>query len=66
MDPGHLIAIQLILLYTILGPLVLLAIYVLFDSFSKRRDTGTIPQDKEKTDPALWVDDDVDEHLGRN
>jgi hypothetical protein len=66
MDPGHLIAIQLILLYTILGPLVLLAIYVLFDSFSKRRDTGTIPQAKEKTDPALWIDDDVDEHLGRD
>jgi len=57
MGPGPLIAIDVVLLYTLLGPLVLLGIYVLFDTLSHRRENSN-PNAKQsasqKTDPALW------------
>lgn len=48
-------------MYTILGPLVLFAIYVLFDSLSK----STKPHDQNISpkDPALWTGDDITTHL---
>ena len=72
LGPGPLIAIDVILLYTIMAPLVLFAIYVLFDSldqFNKDRfdknkqgaGPGTIPGTKtDKKDPALLSDEDVE------
>ena len=64
-DPGTLIATAFVLLYTILGPLVLFAIYVLFDSLQK---TGSINK-REKTalenDPSLWTNENVDSYLSR-
>ena len=62
MGPGPLIAIGVILLYTIIGPLVLFAIYVLFDSLdrlarpSKKQQQETV----ENKDPALWTSEDVE------
>ena len=65
-DPGHLIATYFLLLYTILGPLVLFAIYVLFDSLAKsgRPDIRqALVQDKDE--PALWTCEDINDHLDR-
>ena len=72
--PGPLIAIDVLCLYAILGPLVLFAIYVLFDSLDKFNNdqrnkivqnqaagAGTIQGAKNsKKDPALLSDEDVD------
>lgn len=55
MGPGPLIAIDVILLYTILGPLVLFGIYVLLDSLAV---TGSQVTKKQK-DPALWTHEDL-------
>ena len=65
--PGPLIAIDVILLYAVMGPLVLFALYVLFDSldlFSKNKPVsgpGTRPEIRaDEKDPALLSDDDVE------
>jgi hypothetical protein len=67
MDAGHLIALQLVLLYVILGPLVLLAIYVLFDALSIPGGTEENKEDREVAngDPAFWDDEDINRHLSR-
>ena len=67
MDPGHLIAINLVLLYPILGPLFLFAIYVLFDSLAKSGRPDTTQQDNatDQKDPALWTNADIDEQIKR-
>jgi hypothetical protein len=66
-DPGHLIATYFVLLYTILGPLVLFAIYVLFDFLTKSgRPNGRQPgTPADKSDPALWTTEDINAHLDR-
>lgn len=67
LGPGPLIAIDVVLLYTILGPLVLFAIYVLLDSLNssampgKKQQIGTTG----KKDPALWTSEDIDVHMDR-
>lgn len=58
MGPGPLIAIDVLLLYTILGPLVLFSIYVLFDSLGNASS-----QDKKvmaEKDSALWTGEDIE------
>ena len=67
MDTGHLIALQVTLLYTILGPLVLLALYVLFDALAKLGEPKGNQQDGAATtkDPALWKIEDINTHLSR-
>jgi hypothetical protein len=61
MSPSALIAIDVILLYTLLGPLVLFAVYVLFDRIS-RDDTPPGPAAaRSKKDPALWSARDIDD-----
>lgn len=73
LGPGPLIAIDVFFLYTILGPLVLFAIYVLIDSLDKLNQdqfnkidrsriagTGIIQDAKNnKKDPALLSNEDV-------
>lgn len=64
MDAGHLIAINVVLLYAIAGPLVLVAIYVLFDSLSKHdepKGTSQVPKENQ-LDSALWTDDEITAH----
>ena len=58
MGTGSLIAIDVLLLYLIFGPVVLLGIYVLFDSI----DPAGKPQKNAspEKDPALWTSEDVD------
>lgn len=56
MGPGPLIAIDVILLYTILGPLVLFGIYVLLDSLNATGRQGV----KKQKNPALWINEDID------
>jgi hypothetical protein len=55
---GSLIAIDVLLLYLIFGPVVLLGIYVLFDSI----DPAGKPQEdaSPEKDPALWTSEDMD------
>jgi hypothetical protein len=64
LGPGPLIAIDVVLLYTLFGPLVLFAIYVLFDSLYKSGSSGKKQQDKKK-DPALWTKEDIDGYINR-
>ena len=67
MDTGHLIALHITLLYAILGPLVLFAIYALFDSLSKPGETDANRPDTvtDMKDPALWTDEEINAHLNR-
>ncbi|WP_289021997.1 hypothetical protein [Desulfobacter postgatei] len=60
MGTGPLIAINVMLLYIILGPVLLFAIYVLFDSLDPTGKTkkGSVP----KKDPALWTGEEIDEN----
>lgn len=61
MGPGPLIAIDVILLYTLLGPVVLFGVYVLFDAIERSGQQGkTSQQAKGKKDPALWTLEDVE------
>jgi hypothetical protein len=53
MGPAVLIAIDVLLLYALLGPLVLFAVFVLFDHLSLADRTGT-PGTGDTKDPALW------------
>ncbi len=62
LGPGPLIAIDVILLYAILGPLVLFAIYVLFDSLNKPVKNQQEQPTGEK-DPALWTNEDINVHM---
>lgn len=64
MGPGPLIAIDVILLYTILGPLVLFAVYVLFD-FLSLWDRNHAKKSTFQKDPALWTRTDINNHLNR-
>ena len=67
LDPGHLIAIDVVLLYTILGPLVLLAIYTVFDSLLPSGNSSLNQQNTTtgKNDPALWTGEEIDAHMSR-
>lgn len=69
MGTGPLIAIDVMLLYIILGPVVLLGIYVLFDFLepAEKAPDGKDPtgQTKQKDagpekDPALWTTEEID------
>ena len=67
LGPGPLIAINVVLLYIFFGPLVLFAIYVLFDSLYKSGRSGKKQQEKtiEKKDPALWTKEDIDGYINQ-
>ena len=71
LGPGPLIAIDVVLLYTIFGPLVLFAIYVFFDSLYQSTISESRHQGKhqnrtiKKKDSALWTKRDIDVHMNR-
>jgi hypothetical protein len=59
MSAGSLIAINVLLLYTVLGPMVLLGIYTLFD-FLGEQPPGIFSQDNSGVkDPSLWIQKDL-------
>jgi len=60
MSPGVLIAIDVAILYAVMGPLVLFALYVVFDSMGRKRN-GQVDAaaEKKKIDPALRVDEEI-------
>ena len=64
LSPGMLIAIDVTILYLTMGPLVLYALYVIFDSLGQKNNgksalTNTMTMTKAaKKDPALWSDED--------
>jgi len=59
MGPGPLIAIDVMMLYSFLGPAVLFAVFVLFDAISWKKGPGPGPARAGK-DPALWSAADLD------
>ena len=73
LGPGPLIAIDVILLYAVMGPLVLFALYVLFDfldqfnkdQFDKNKPVsgqGARPGIRaDEKDPTLLSDDDIED-----
>ena len=61
MSPGFVIAINVILLYLLLGPPVLFGIYLLFDVIEKAGQKGQNFQSAIwKKNPALWTLEDID------
>ncbi len=62
--PSVAIAIGVIVLYSIFGPLILYAIYTLLDSFSQKKESQAKDKDTSKeVDPALWSGEDVKTYL---
>ena len=59
-NPGVLIAVDLTFLYLIMGPVVLFAIYTLFDFFirAQEKPSGRI-RVNERKDAAFWTARDV-------
>ena len=63
-DPGTLIAVSVILLYAVLGPVVLFGVYVLFDHLAgKAEKKPTSPKLQQNT--ALWTQKMVHSFLNR-
>ncbi len=64
-DPTILIATSVTLLYLLVGPLILLGIYVLFDSLSKPDSAppGQRPDAAGNADPALWSSTQLQEYF---
>lgn len=64
LSPGMLIALDVTILYLTMGPLVLYALYVTFDSLGQKKDGKSSPMNAmaipktAKKDPALWSDED--------
>jgi hypothetical protein len=54
MDTGLMIAVQLIGLYVILGPLVVLGLYILFDRLAESEPQSNKRVRNLDSDPALW------------
>ena len=65
MGPGPLIAIDVLLLYLILGPLVLFGIYVFFDGLGTQTESNLQKPKSEKA-PALWTDREVRSFLEKS
>ena len=59
LSPGILIAIDVTLLYLVMGPLVLFGLYVLFDSLGRKKEVPHPGPGKGKRDPALWSDEEI-------
>ncbi|MEA1969305.1 MAG: hypothetical protein U9N77_13950 [Thermodesulfobacteriota bacterium] len=68
LSPGVLIAIDVTILYAVMGPLVLFGLYVVFDALGRKKDTSgerieVYSQGRgpgaDKKDPALVVDEDI-------
>ncbi|MFO7750527.1 MAG: hypothetical protein R6V54_10595 [Desulfobacteraceae bacterium] len=60
LSPGFLIAMDVTILYAVMGPLVLFALYVVFDALAgKKQGDQERMIGKEKKDPALRVDEDI-------
>jgi len=61
MSPEMVLVVGLISIYMLLGPVVLLGLYILFDRFEKKKTLMT--PTAETKDPALWTSDDVNYYL---
>lgn len=60
MSPSMMIAIDVTILYLVMGPLVLYGLYVLFDSLGQKPEGDLKPMDNIiKKDTALWSDEDI-------
>jgi len=66
MSPGFLLAGMLLALYCVLGPIIILALYTLFDKLGQAPEDerrALLPKNKTRTDPFLWKENDVRKYL---
>jgi len=62
--PSVAIAIGIIAIYTIFGPLILYGIYALLDSLSQKKESPNADRERDKKDdPALWSGNDVKDYF---
>ena len=62
MSPAPLIALDMVLMYILLGPLVLFAVHVMVDRIG--RDSGPDRDtDRARKDPAVWSFREIDDFL---
>jgi len=54
---GIYLAISVIAIYSIFGPLVLIGLYVLFDKFIEREPV--FEEEKKKSDPSFLTEEDI-------
>jgi len=60
LSPGILIAMDVTILYLVMGPLVLYALYVAFDSLGQTKEPDVTPRNPlAKKDPVIWSDKDI-------
>lgn len=58
LSPGMLIALYVTILYLVMAPLVLYALYVVFDSLGQYTDKGLSGRETNiKKDFAVWTDE---------
>lgn len=53
----------LVSVYMILGPFILLFIYIFIERFSKTKKKASVDSTPDTKDPALWTPDDVMSYL---
>jgi len=63
-DPSTLIAVSVILLYAVLGPVVLFGVYVLFDHLTGTAEKKPAPPEHQQN-AALWTPKEVLSFLDR-
>jgi hypothetical protein len=63
---GIILALEIVAIYVIFGPVVLLAVYIIFDRLANRTPNLTLASQKsneQEDDPALWGYEDVERYL---
>lgn len=59
LSPEMVLILGLVSVYMILGPFILLFIYIYLDRLSKNKEKTPFDRTPDKKDPALWTPDDV-------
>ena len=63
MNVGLIIAVAILVLYTVLGPIVLLGYYAFFDAMAEKPDENGLRDNIKHDDPDLWNMADVRKYL---
>ena len=63
---GIILALEIVAIYVIFGPVVLLAVYIIFDRLANRTPNLTLASqnsNEQEDDPALWGYEDAERYL---